>query len=346
MKIEAKKLLLKTFLLVLSILSFLSAEAFATSTWLTVKAEPISGSNESGLNGRVTIKAPSQGVSISISSFKNDTKCWFDIATDTSSLGEASGILSVDADFLPTETQTEIPLSYDPAQQVLTGTFTVNAPGSYRVWAELTNEQTNALGSTLVQFHLGDSTATLTPSVTPTPISPPPPFAEWVLSILGQVFQSADAEDIPLILLLGIFIICFVVLFYMNFIKRIPGSFGIRCKCGAITTPIIDMKSPHGRSISLYKLLNRMLRQHEDDDANVIKGIVNSNDNKKNLSEIRIYIVKEPDKQLHYAFRQAGTTVIIDNTSKTVYPNSGNQNANLTVHLSFIKQQSSIGMKK
>ena len=170
-----------------------------------------------------------------------------------------------------------------------------------------------------------------TPSL-PIPRVPDPP--NWIYD-MTHIIRSADVGYAMLIVLLCFFSICFAVFFYRIFIKRITGSFVIRCKCGAISQRV-DMKSPLGSSINLYKLLKKALKKRENHDAEVIREIANNNDNRKNLSEIRIYIVKGSDKRLHYAFRKAGNRIIINDTPQKVYPDFGKLNTNLTVSLSFI----------
>ena len=136
----------------------------------------------------------------------------------------------------------------------------------------------------------------------------------------------------PLIVLLVVFVACFGGLLYINFFKRIRGAFYIRCECGA-THFHIEMKSPGGRSITLYTLLNKMLKQRENHDTEVVKGIACDNDNRKSLEKIRIYIVKGSDRKQHYAFsKSGGSNEYLDNIAKQIYPDSDRPNAKLKVY--------------
>ena len=266
----------------------------------------------------------------------------------------------------------EVNLSYDSNQQVLTGTFSVNAPGLYAIRAELNDGQTTAVGSGNAQFLLqskdaepvrvgsgqetsvslagllgweglnltvqsveilqssgaaeitrtasgnainslsikgtraGDvkaqanviyngqlDVAYITVSVTP-PLNP----LEWLFSL----FHPVPVGNAPLGLLLALLLILFALLIYWNFFKRIRGSFVARCECGAVNLKM-ELRAPHGRSFTLYQLLNKMLkRQAGNHEADIIRGIVNDSDNKKNLSQIRVYIAKGDDKRSRYVF--------------------------------------------
>ena len=305
-------------------------------------------------------------------------------------------------------TRSEIRLLYDSDQQALTGTFSVSAPGSYMLWIEFEDGQTNAAGPARVNFRLQDKEAE------PVVIASGEEKIASLAGILGwnelsltvqsvEIMQSEGAADIsptvsgnavnsllikgtragdmtvkvnviyngqpdtaritvkiekggpfpplpPLQPLkyapfgaLSVLLVLFVVLVYLNFFKRIQGAFVARCECGATKLPM-ELKAPRGRSITLYQLLSLMLKQRsEDQDAEKIRGIVNDSDNKKNLRQIRIYVAKGEDKLPHYAFSKAGTPeTILDDTMKKVYPDSGNRNSKLTVHLSFISQWNSI----
>ena len=168
------------------------------------------------------------------------------------------------------------------------------------------------------------------------------PIIRFFVSIIegvSAIFQNSKTGAIPLVVLLVALLACFGGLLYINFFRRIRGAFYIRCECGA-THFHIEMKSPWGRSITRYNLLNEMLKQHEDHDAEVIKGIASDNDNRRNLEKIRIYIVKGSDRKPHYAFLKAGSNEYIDDIAKQIYPDTGRPNAKLKVYLSFIEQHS------
>ena len=167
----------------------------------------------------------------------------------------------------------------------------------------------------------------------------PPP---WIIRLLS-IFQMGNA---PLGVLLAALLILFAILIYLNFFKRIQGSFVARCECGATKLPM-ELKAPRGRSFTLYQLLDKMLkRQVGNHEADIIRGIVDDSDNKKNLGQIRVYISKGDDKRPHYVFSKAGSPeTVIDDTVKKAYPDSGNRNSKLTVNLSFIAQWNSVNRR-
>ena len=288
----------------------------------------------SGANGEITVRFVGQKLP---GDFQSSTKCYYMLASEHSNVGGTTGIFSGETEFPPIETGTEITLSPSTSQQALTGTFSIDASGTYTFFAEL--PETNIRGASTVTFQLQDNfDLSGTTDSGEKLISDGDTFLDQISEWIKGFSLPEKAGFIPLIMLLVVFSALFIWLLYINFIKRIPGSFVVRCECGA-TRFNIGMKSPRGRSITLYKLLDRMLKQHEDHDADVVKGIANDNDNKKQLSKIRIYIVKDSDKRPHYAFLKAGSNEFIDDTIKQVYPDSGRLNTKLKVCLSFIEKQ-------
>lgn len=172
--------------------------------------------------------------------------------------------------------------------------------------------------------------------------SPLDQLVDWILSI----FPPTPISNAPLGVLLAALLILFAILIYLNFFKRIQGSFVASCECGATKLPM-ELKAPRGRSFTLYQLLDKMLkRQVGNQEADIIRGIVDDSDNKKNLGQIRVYISKGNDKRPHYVFSKAGSPeTVIDDTVKKAYPDSGNRNSKLTVNLSFIAQWNSVNRR-
>ena len=241
----------------------------------------------------------------------------------------------------------QIPLTYDMSKEIIRGEFIADAPGRYIIQADLSDGQIKMHGEKLIEVHsweekpkppdehetpgqAGDSNGDHGATNQNPPVVKPFP---WI-SILAASWNNVPQAI--LLCLLIVSVLFFVFQFYITYVKRLPGSFVIVCESGAARA-FHEVATPKGRSITLYRLLAKTLRQYKDGlDEQIIQGIIDDDENRRNLNKIRICIRRESGKESHYAIFNAGGYAVINDTKQQVYPDIGRLNAKLTVSLSFV----------